>query len=166
MRSDIFDAEKRSAVMRAVKSRDTTPELVVRAAVCALGYSRRYRIGAKLPGRPDLVFGAMRKAIFVHGCFWHGHSCKRGARQPKDNAAYWRAKIARNVARDARSSAALKTAGWRVLTLWECEVKEEALLARKLSAFLREMGTRSNRAPARADQTPSAPPRAPRRLGG
>jgi DNA mismatch endonuclease (patch repair protein) len=138
MRSDVFDAEKRSAVMRAVKSRDTKPELVVRAAVCALGYSRRYRIGgAKLPGKPDLVFGTMRKAIFVHGCFWHGHDCKRGARQPKDNAAYWRAKIARNVARDVRSSAALKTNGWRTLTLWECEIKEAPLLARKLSAFLR-----------------------------
>jgi DNA mismatch endonuclease (patch repair protein) len=138
MRSDGFDAEKRSAVMRAVKSRDTKPELVVRAAVCALGYGRRYRIGgAKLPGKPDLVFGAMRKAIFVHGCFWHGHDCKRGARQPKDNAAYWRAKIARNVARDARSTAALKTNGWRTLTLWECEIKQAALLARKLRAFLK-----------------------------
>ena len=138
MRADVFDVEKRSAVMRAVKSRDTKPELVVRAAVRALGYGRRYRLnGAKLPGKPDLVFGAMRKAIFVHGCFWHGHDCKRGARQPKDNAAYWRAKIARNVARDARSIAALRAAGWRTLTLWEREIKQAALLARKLRAFLK-----------------------------
>lgn len=139
MRSDIFDAEKRSAVMRAVKSRDTEPELIVRAAVCALGYARRYRVvGGKLPGKPDLVFGAMRKAIFVHGCFWHGHDCKRGARQPKANAAYWRAKIARNIARDAASIAALKADGWKTLVLWECEIREAAALARKLSAFLRE----------------------------
>jgi DNA mismatch endonuclease (patch repair protein) len=90
--------------MRAVKSHGTAPELAVRAAVRELGYARRYRLnGAKLPGKPDLVFGAMRKVIFVHGCFWHGHDCKRGARQPKDNAAYWRAKIARNVARDRAS---------------------------------------------------------------
>lgn len=167
MRSDVFDTEKRSAVMRAVKSRDTKPELVVRAAVRALGYGRRYRIGgATLPGKPDLVFSAMRKTIFVHGCFWHAHDCKRGARQPKNNAAYWRAKIARNAARDARSTAALEAAGWRVLTLWECEIKEAAPMARKLSAFLRETQTRNNRAPAQADQTPSAPPRAPRRPGG
>jgi len=98
MRADVFDPVKRSAVMRAVKSRDTAPELAVRATVRELGYARRYRLnGASLPGKPDLVFGALRKVIFVHGCFWHSHDCKRGARQPKDNAAYWRAKISRNV---------------------------------------------------------------------
>ncbi len=167
MRSDVFDADKRSAVMRAVKSRDTKPELIVRATVRDLGYGRRYRIGgAKLPGKPDLVFGAMHKAIFVHGCFWHGHDCKRGARQPKHNAAYWHAKIARNVARDAASIAALKAAGWRTLVIWECETKVAAPTARKLNAFLRETQTRSIRAPARAGQTPSAPPKAPRRPGG
>lgn len=167
MRADVFDAEKRSAVMRAVRSRDTKPELAVRSAVQALGYGRRYRIGgAKLPGKPDLVFGAMRKVIFVHGCFWHGHDCKRGARQPKDNAAYWRAKIERNRARDASSIAALKTAGWRALVVWECETKEAALLARKLTSFLRETRTRNSHAPARSGQTPSAPPKAPHRPGG
>lgn len=167
MRADVFDAEKRSAVMRAVKSRDTKPELAVRAAVRALGHGRRYRIGgAKLPGKPDLVFGAMRKVIFVHGCFWHGHDCKRGARQPKDNAAYWRAKIERNRGRDAASIAALKAADWRALVLWECEIKEAALLARKLTSFLRETQTRNSRALARAGQTPSAPPKAPHRPGG
>ncbi|MGD9982265.1 MAG: very short patch repair endonuclease [Hyphomonadaceae bacterium] len=137
MRADVFDAAKRSEVMRAVKSRDTAPELTVRAAVCELGYARRYRLnGGKLPGKPDLVFGAMRKCVFVHGCFWHGHACKRGARQPKDNAAYWRAKIARNVARDRASLAALKDAGWRSLVIWECETRDGAALARRLAKFL------------------------------
>lgn len=138
MRADVFDPVKRSAVMRAVKSRDTAPELAVRAVVRELGYARRYRLnGASLPGKPDLVFGALRKAIFVHGCFWHGHDCKRGARQPKDNAEYWRAKIGRNVARDAASLKALKAGGWSALVIWECETRDGATLSRKLAKFLR-----------------------------
>ncbi|MES1200790.1 MAG: very short patch repair endonuclease [Pseudomonadota bacterium] len=137
-RHDIFDAEKRSAVMRAVKSADTTPELKVRAAVRALGHARRYRLGGRgLPGKPDLVFSAQRAAIFVHGCFWHGHDCKRGARQPKDNAGYWRAKIARNVARDAAALAALKAGEWRSLVIWECETRDDAALTMKLKRFLK-----------------------------
>lgn len=138
MRADVFDPAKRSAVMRAVKSRDTAPELAVRATVRELGYARRYRLnGASLPGKPDLVFGALRKVIFVHGCFWHSHDCKRGARQPKDNAAYWRAKISRNVARDAASLKALKADGWSALVIWECETRDRAALSRKLAKFLR-----------------------------
>lgn len=138
MRADVFDPAKRSAVMRAVKSRDTAPELKVRAAVRALGHARRYRLnGAKLPGKPDLVFGALRKAIFVHGCFWHGHDCKRGARQPKDNAAYWRAKIERNATRDRTALKALHDDGWVALVLWECELRNAEALKRKLAKFLR-----------------------------
>ncbi len=138
MRADVFDPAKRSAVMRAVKSRDTGPELAVRALVRELGYGRRYRLnGAALPGKPDLVFGAMRKAVFVHGCFWHGHDCKRGARQPKDNAAYWRAKIARNATRDRASLKALRADGWAALVVWECELRADNALKLKLAAFLR-----------------------------
>lgn len=137
MRADIFSTTKRSAIMRAVKARDTTPELAVRATVRALGYGRRYRLNnRKLPGKPDLVFGGMRKAVFVHGCFWHGHDCKRGARQPKDNAAYWRAKIARNTARDRASLKALRAAGWATLVIWECDTRDVAALSRTLSRFL------------------------------
>ncbi|MEZ5994891.1 MAG: very short patch repair endonuclease [Hyphomonadaceae bacterium] len=138
MRTDVFPPEQRSAVMRAVKSSNTAPERAVRAAVCALGYRRRYRLnGAGLPGKPDLVFPAQRKAIFVHGCFWHGHACKRGARTPKNNAAYWRAKIARNVARDAAALTALRRDGWPALIIWECEIRDPAALSRKLANFLR-----------------------------
>ena len=138
MRADVFDAGKRSDIMRAVKSRDTRPERAVRAAACALGFARRYRLnGAGLPGKPDLVFAAMGKAVFVHGCFWHGHDCKRGAREPKDNADYWRAKIARNRKRDAASLEALRAAGWRTLVVWECQTRDAAALARRLEAFLR-----------------------------
>lgn len=137
MRADVFDAEKRSAVMRAVKSGDTAPERAVRGAVRALGYGRRYRLhGAHLPGKPDLVFTSLGKVVFVHGCFWHGHDCKRGARAPKDNAGYWRAKIDRNRARDASSLKALKADGWRSLVVWECQTRDGESLSRRLAAFL------------------------------
>lgn len=138
MRADVFDPAKRAAVMRAVKSTNTTPERAVRAAARAAGFARRYRLHcAHLPGKPDLVFTSLRKLIFVHGCFWHGHDCKRGARQPKDNAAYWRAKIARNQARDAATLTALKRAGWAALVIWECETRDGAALTRRLARFLK-----------------------------
>ncbi|HVI28816.1 very short patch repair endonuclease [Hansschlegelia sp.] len=130
----------RSAVMRAVKGRDTGPEMLVRRLAHALGY--RFRLHRKdLPGNPDLVFPARRKAIFVHGCFWHGHDCARGARMPKANAAYWSAKIARNVARDARVLAELRALGWDPLVLWECELKDRAGLPVRLRQHLGEPTT-------------------------
>jgi len=137
-RRDVFTPAKRSTVMRAVKSSDTAPERAVRAAVRALGFGRRYRLnGAHLPGKPDLVFTSLEKVVFVHGCFWHGHDCKRGAREPKDNAAYWRAKIARNRTRDAATLRTLKGDGWSALVIWECETRDSGGLERKLARFLK-----------------------------
>lgn len=137
MRADVFSPEKRSAVMRAVKSASTKPERAVRQAACACGYRRRYRLnGAELPGKPDLVFSGLRKVVFVHGCFWHGHDCKRGARAPKDNSAYWRAKIARNQQRDRAALCALAAAGWSALVIWECETRDGATLEAALADFL------------------------------
>jgi len=135
--TDVFTPEKRSAVMRRVKSRDTRPELAVRRLLRAAGIG--YRLGGcGLPGRPDVVMKGRRVALFVHGCFWHGHDCARGARQPKANADYWQAKIGRNSQRDARNEAALSDAGWRVVTVWECEMKapdfETRLIAEVLNA--------------------------------
>ncbi len=119
--TDVFSPEKRSAVMRAVKSKDTKPELRLRKALHALGF--RYRLNVKdLPGKPDLVFPRHRAVLFVHGCFWHGHGCKRGRRKPKSNAQYWRDKIAKNRARDRKNKKALEAMGWRVITVWECEI--------------------------------------------
>jgi DNA mismatch endonuclease, patch repair protein len=136
---DVFDAAKRSAVMRAVKSSDTAPERAVRAAVRALGFGGRYRLnGAHLPGKPDLVFSSLGKVVFVHGCFWHGHDCKRGARAPKGNANYWRAKIERNRTRDGETLKKLRREGWSALVVWECETRDAAALSRKLSPFLRQ----------------------------
>lgn len=121
-RTDVFTKEKRSEVMRAVKGKNTKPEVTLRKALFALGY--RYRLNVKeLPGKPDLVFPKYGTVIFVHGCFWHGHRCKRGRRAPKSNAEYWREKISRNKARDKKNAAALKKLGWRVITVWECELK-------------------------------------------
>ena len=123
MGTDIFSANKRSEIMRAVKGRDTTPEIALRKKLFALGL--RYRLNVKdLPGKPDLVFPKHKTVVFVHGCFWHGHTCKRGNRQPKQNADYWKDKIARNKARDRKNTAELKKLGWRVITVWECEIKE------------------------------------------
>lgn len=125
---------ERSRIMRAVKSRDTTPERAVRSLLHKKGY--RFRLHRKdLPGCPDLVFVSRRKVLFVHGCFWHGHNCKRGARVPRTNAEYWTGKIARNRARDQRTKTALKALGWRALVLWECELKRPAAV-RRLERFL------------------------------
>ena len=122
----------RSAIMRAVKSRDTTPERTVRALLrpIAPGY-RLHR--ADLPGKPDVVYARRKVVIFVHGCFWHGHDCARGARAPKTNAAYWQAKIARNRARDAKTLAAYAAMGWRALVVYECELKDRAALSARLT---------------------------------
>ena len=127
--------EQRSRVMRAVKSRDTRPEMLTRRMIHAMGY--RYRLHRKdLPGKPDMVFPSKRKAIFIHGCFWHGHDCARGARVPKSNRDYWETKIRRNRERDTQSEAALKRDGWRVLTVWECQMKDEEALRKRLRQFL------------------------------
>lgn len=126
---------ERSRIMRAVKSRDTAPEMTVRRLVYAMGY--RYRLHRKdLPGKPDLAFQSRRKVIFVHGCFWHGHDCKRGARVPKTNRAYWENKIIGNMERDRQHDEELKRVGWRVLVIWECQTKEKAALVDLIKRFL------------------------------
>jgi DNA mismatch endonuclease (patch repair protein) len=134
--TDVYSAEKRSAVMRRVKGKNTSPELAVRKALTALG--ARYRLHrADLPGKPDIVLPGRRLAIFVHGCFWHGHDCARGSRVPKQHQEYWVAKVARNRARDAVNHEALAAREWRVETVWECELKDAPALASRLSALLR-----------------------------
>jgi DNA mismatch endonuclease (patch repair protein) len=133
--TDVFSPEKRSSVMRQVKGRDTSPELKVRRALTRLG--ARFRLHRKdLPGAPDIVLPGRRLAIFVHGCFWHGHDCARGAREPKANADYWRGKIGRNRARDAENLAKLAALGWRAEVLWECDLKDDVALERRLRALL------------------------------
>ncbi|MEX2163370.1 MAG: DNA mismatch endonuclease Vsr [Sulfuricaulis sp.] len=128
---------ERSVRMALIRSRDTTPEIAVRRVVHGMGY--RYRLHIReLPGKPDLVFSSRRKIILVHGCFWHQHSdpaCKI-TRKPKSNTGYWTKKLKRNVARDSQHSESLSRLGWKVLTVWECELRDKAALSKRLRRFL------------------------------
>lgn len=120
--ADRITPEERSRNMSAIKSKDTTPEELVRKYLFSHGF--RYRKNVKtLPGSPDIVLPKYKTVIFVNGCFWHKHNCKR-FRWPKSNTDFWREKITKNVERDARNIEALEKAGWEVLTVWECEIKE------------------------------------------
>ncbi|MHB8529547.1 MAG: very short patch repair endonuclease [Caulobacteraceae bacterium] len=133
--SDVYPPAKRSAVMRAVKGSGTSPERLLRRLIWSAG--GRYRLNRDdLAGKPDIVLAGRRLAIFVHGCFWHGHDCARGARVPKANRVYWTGKIAGNRARDEAARAALLAAGWRVETVWECETRDRAALATRVAAWL------------------------------
>jgi len=133
--SDTFTREKRSAIMRAIKSKNTQPEMIVRKLVSAMGY--RYRLHRHdLPGTPDLVFVRRGKIIFVHGCFWHGHEFCKGGRIPKSNKTYWSNKINRNRERHARAVAKLRRLGWGVMTIWECQMASRDTLIRRLLRFL------------------------------
>jgi len=134
--TDVYPPAKRSAVMAKVKGRDTGPEKIVRGLLWGLG--ARYRLNRKdLAGKPDIVLAGRRLAVFVHGCFWHGHDCARGARVPKANRDYWLGKVGRNRARDIETRAKLEAAGWRVETIWECELKDRPALEKRLAALLR-----------------------------
>jgi DNA mismatch endonuclease, patch repair protein len=133
---DRLTAEQRSALMARIRGKDTKPEMVVRRLVHGMGY--RYLLhDRRLPGTPDLVFPSRRKAIFVHGCFWHGHDCGRGFR-PKTNEQFWADKLARNKARDEGTLRELRQLGWRVLTIWECSTSKRDLakLQLRLTRFL------------------------------
>jgi DNA mismatch endonuclease (patch repair protein) len=123
--------------MRQIRSKDTKAELTVRHLLHRAGY--RYRIhGKDLPGKPDLVFKARRKVIFVHGCFWHQHdanNCTAGKR-PQSNTDYWHPKLARNVERDRLQLERLEQEGWGVLVVWECELRDADVLRYRLISFL------------------------------
>jgi DNA mismatch endonuclease (patch repair protein) len=142
--------EQRSRTMRAVKDRDTTPEMIVRRLAHSMGY--RFRLHRKdLPGKPDLVFPRLRKVVFVHGCFWHGHDCPRGARIPVHNRDYWTTKITRNKERDEKARGELNALGWRSLALWECQLKDAGAMRKLIARFLgthARPGVKSRQGPA------------------
>ena len=132
---DNLSPKQRSATMARVRSKNTAPEIVVRRLLHGLGF--RYRLHRRdIPGNPDIAFIGRRKAIFVHGCFWHQHDCRRGNRQPGQNTDYWTAKLRRNVERDRASLARLEELGWKSLVVWECEVRELPTLRERLRSFL------------------------------
>jgi DNA mismatch endonuclease (patch repair protein) len=133
---DKLSPAARSENMRRIKSKDMKPERLVRSLVHKLGY--RFRLHRRdLPGKPDLVFASRKKVIFVHGCFWHSHEigCP-DARLPKSNQDYWSLKLKRNKDRDRANEEALIQAGWRVLTIWDCELSNVAVIVTRLRKFL------------------------------
>jgi DNA mismatch endonuclease (patch repair protein) len=133
---DTRTVEQRRTIMQAVKTRNTGPELVVRLLLFRMGY--RYRLhGSGLPGSPDIVFPGRRKAIFVHGCFWHGHDCPKG-RLPKSRLDYWQPKLEQNVNRDRTKIEQIESLGWRTLVVWQCELGDLDALATRSIAFLDE----------------------------
>ena len=137
--ADKLTPEQRSWNMSRIRGKNTKPELLVRRLLHARGY--RYRLhgragSIRLPGSPDLVFAGRRKVIFVNGCFWHFHDCRVGQHAPKANADFWAAKRTRTRERDARQCRQLEDAGWEVLTVWECELREPSALEEQLVRFL------------------------------
>lgn len=126
----------RSQMMARIRSKNTRPEVLTRSAVQALGLRFRNHVD-DLPGKPDLANKTRKWAIFVHGCFWHSHAGCRLASSPKSNIGYWGEKLARNRARDAEKVAALQARGFRVLIVWECDVRDGARLQRQLQAFFK-----------------------------
>lgn len=135
--ADRITPEQRSANMARIRSTGMKPEMLVRRLAHSMGY--RFRLHRRdLPGKPDLVFPGRRSVIFVHGCFWHQHpdpEC-RDARPPRSRTEYWGPKLQRNVERDAENVARLEAMGWRVLVLWECELKDRNVVADQLRSFL------------------------------
>ena len=137
--ADTFTKKHRSEIMGRITSKDTKPEIRVRRVLHSLGL--RFRLHrADLPGKPDVVLPKWNTAIYVHGCFWHGHDCKRGSanRRPKTNEAYWNPKIDGNMKRDAEHLVAVRELGWRTVVLWDCETANPDMLAVRLRALFPE----------------------------
>ncbi|HUT29110.1 MAG TPA: DNA mismatch endonuclease Vsr [Sedimentisphaerales bacterium] len=133
--TDVLTKEQRSFNMSRIRNKNTRPEILVRSIVHRMGY--RYSLHRKdLPGKPDLVLVKHKKVIFVHGCFWHMHKCRYGRVVPKTNKTFWKSKRQGNVARDKRNLRQLRKAGWKVLTVWECQTRNQEKLAKKLKSFL------------------------------
>ena len=133
--ADSLTKSRRSWNMSRIKGKDTAPEKIVRSILHRLGY--RFRLHkTKLPGRPDVVLPKYRTIVFVHGCFWHRHKNCKDATMPKTRREWWRAKLEGNAERDRRNQSALRRAGWRVLTVWECETEKPKKLTRRLNLLL------------------------------
>lgn len=131
---DRLSPERRSWLMSRIKGANTKPEIAVRSLLYRMGY--RFRLHRRdLPGTPDIVLPGRTAVVFVHGCFWHGHACKR-AKMPKTREDYWAQKIDANRRRDARKRRQIKALGWKVVVVWECETKKPDELIKKLHSAL------------------------------
>lgn len=140
---DILDPAGRSRRMASIRQKDTYPEVALRKQLHALGL--RYVLNSPgLPGRPDIAFPRYRVVVFVHGCFWHGHSCRAG-RLPSTRPEYWHPKIEANRRRDRRKARELRELGWSVITVWQCEIRTETLLKRKALSIAKRIRQRGLR---------------------
>ena len=135
--TDVLTPEQRRRCMSAIRGRDTRPEMIVRRMVHDMGY--RYCLHMRsLPGHPDLVFPKRKKVIFIHGCFWHRHTCKLGRPVPATRPEFWQRKLSGNKQRDHRNRKALHALGWAVLIIWECWIKNPEKLKPRIARFLSE----------------------------
>ena len=141
--SDKVSKDKRSDIMRHVHGSNTGPERLVRSILHRLGARFRISSSVTLPGHPDVVLPTRKLAIFVHGCFWHQHTCSRGARRPISNVSYWDSKLDRNIRRDRSVITDLHRLGWKVAVVWECEVRNPQQLRRRLRGILSRTGSSS-----------------------
>ena len=136
---DRVTPETRSKIMAAVGTKNTGAEMAVRSLIHRLGY--RYSLRRKdLPGKPDLVFVNRKKVIFVHGCFWHGHNCKKGKTLPLRNFEYWQEKLSKNKIRDKKVKSHLENLGWKVIIIWECQTKDSEFILKIVSSELNSKG--------------------------
>ncbi len=133
--TDVLTAEQRHRCMARIRGKDTDPERNVRSIIHRMGFRYRLHVSG-LPGKPDIVFPRLRKVVLVHGCFWHMHRCRFGRVKPATNANFWKTKREDNRQRDAKVRRALRKDGWNVLTVWECELREDDKLRKKLRRFL------------------------------
>ncbi|MEW5874116.1 MAG: DNA mismatch endonuclease Vsr [Candidatus Zixiibacteriota bacterium] len=132
--TDVLSKKQRSRCMAAIGGSDTSPELAVRSLVHALGF--RFRLhDCSLPGRPDMILRSHQSVILVHGCFWHSHHCALGRPIPKTNSEFWRVKRRATVSRDRTNARRLRRGGWRILTVWECELRDFDRLTNKILRF-------------------------------
>jgi DNA mismatch endonuclease (patch repair protein) len=132
---DVLTPEQRQRCMASISGKNIKPELIVRKLLYSLGY--RYRLHySNLPGKPDLVYPDKRKVIFIHGCFWHRHDCKKGNSRPSKNSEFWQKKLADNASRDNRNISELKKLGWEILVFWECQIKDLQAISINLHSYL------------------------------
>lgn len=135
--SDIYSKQKRSEIMSHISGKETKPEILVRFFLFSKGF--RFRKNVKeLPGKPDIVLPKYKTIIFIHGCFWHGHSCKRGT-LPETNHEFWQEKINKNIERDSRNTLLLKEKGWNVIIVWQCEIKNKTNMDIRLNKLIEEI---------------------------
>ena len=137
--TDTVSKKKRREIMRRVRSSGTRPEIIVRRLLHQLGARFRLSTGRKLPGQPDVVLPSRKIVVFIHGCFWHQHSCPRGARRPSSNVSYWNKKLDRNIQRDRAVKVELRRQGWKVIVVWECEIRDFTKLRRRLKRVLQSV---------------------------